>query len=119
MKIKQVVLGCVIAALSTTSMAGTSTQSTLVNFTTDKNGILFSTTYRGDSPCVQRWGNEYRISLEHPNYKALASTLLAISLDPENSPFTFSFASAFAQVRLLRSNTECFHIDSISRYIGV
>ena len=116
MKIKQIILGCTIALASASSLATTSTESRLVNFTTDEHGILFSTTYHGDSTCRQSWGNEYRISIKHPNYKAMASTLLAISLDPKNSPFTFSFDRRALQGL---SSSQCSEIDGIHRYIGL
>ena len=113
MKIKQIILGCTIALASASSLAITSTESRLVNFTTDQYGILFSTTYRGNSPCSQSWGNEYRIAIDHPNYKAMASTLLAISLDPENSPFSFSFS------RSGLASSQCSEVNGIHRYIGL
>ena len=110
MKIKQIVLGCSIAIMSTASMALTSSPSTLVNYTTDEHGILFSTSFRGFSTCRQDWGNEYRISIDHPNYKALASTFLAISLDAKNSPFTFSYNFS--------GGTRCPSVTGIHHYIG-
>jgi len=115
MKIKQIILGCSIALASASSMAVTSSTATLVNYTTDEYGILFSTTHGGDSPCRQSWGNEYRISVDHPNYKAMASTLLSISLDAKNSPFSFSYASRSRQGL---SSGQCSEIDGIHRYIG-
>jgi len=119
MKIKHIILGSSIAFISIEAMAllptFTSSQSKLINFTTDEDGILFSTSYRGDSPCVKKWGNEYRISIDHPNYKAMASALLAISMDPQNSPFSFT---AHFWNRQGLSRGVCSNIDKIHRYIG-
>ena len=119
MKIKAILLGLTLAFTSTSSMAllryVTSTQNTLINFTTDQSGIIFTTAYTGDSPCDRGYGTEYRIHISHPNYKALASTLLAISLDPENSPFTFTYQRRNYQNL---PTYECSRIESISRWIG-
>ena len=113
---KKIILSLSIALASTTSMAQVnSTPSTLINFTSDQYGVLFSTSWRGDSPCRQSWGNEYRIPLSHPNFEGLSRKLLAISFDAENTPFTFTYQRRSQQGL---TATECSNIDGISRFIG-
>ena len=117
MKLKNIILGGLIAASCSNAFAQytIATASGLVKFTADREGILFVTDHEGASPCVEDYGVEYRIPLDHPNYKALASTVLAASMDPDNALLSFKYMWATYQDV---GPGECFEVESVSRYTG-